>query len=567
MKSAFIKAGVMTLASIVIAIVAAPVYGTSVVNSVHNLSMSGPGAVRATGQTEICIFCHTPHNANPDAYYLWNRLDPAGPYTPYGSSTLKATVGQPTGSSRLCLSCHDGTIALGAVLSQPAIMPFTMSLSGRKSNLGTNLADDHPVSFDYNSAVLLSNSQLVNAGSLPSVVRLDATGQMQCTACHNPHNDQYGKFLAISNLKSGLCTACHSKTNWSANSHATSPKTWNGTGTDPWPSSSYTTVAGNACGNCHRPHSAPGKKRLLNYEEEETNCLVCHNGKVAAKDIESELLKLYKHPVATFKGVHDPSENYSGSEPIHVECSDCHNPHQVNNSTSVKPKVPGQLAGVPGVDLNTNAYKATAVNEYEICFKCHGDLSNNVLRNKAIEIPRYWTNTRDNRTKFTGVSFHPIVKPLEKITDNLLVSPWVWGSMVYCTDCHGSDSGSIRGSHGSIYKHILIAKYETSQDRSGYVAGDYALCFKCHNYATLTGPNSKFKQHQKHFNAGERCTYCHDPHGSPTNPGMINFDVRPQNGTIPAVVTESGGKPIVLIYPLGNKNTCVLTCHGKVHGT
>ncbi len=38
----------------------------------HNLSTSGPGPVKATTTTEICIFCHTPHNSNPTAP-LWSQ--------------------------------------------------------------------------------------------------------------------------------------------------------------------------------------------------------------------------------------------------------------------------------------------------------------------------------------------------------------------------------------------------------------------------------------------------------------------------------------------------------------
>jgi len=71
----------------------------SIVDSLHNLSVSGPGPVKATGESEICIFCHTPHGARSDVSYLWNRRDTATVYTPYISSTLKAAVGQPTGSS------------------------------------------------------------------------------------------------------------------------------------------------------------------------------------------------------------------------------------------------------------------------------------------------------------------------------------------------------------------------------------------------------------------------------------------------------------------------------------
>lgn len=548
------------------AFVAVPAYGKSIVDSMHNLSASGPGPVKAATQTEICIFCHTPHNARPDIPYLWNRQDPAEAYTPYASSTLKAAVGQPTGTSRLCLSCHDGTIAPGAVLSQTSAITFAASMTGRSSILGTNLADDHPVSFDY-SAAASANSQLVSAASLPSVVRLDSTGQMQCTSCHNPHNDQYGKFLVVSNLASGLCISCHFKTNWNANCHATSTKTWNGTSPDPWPNSSYTTVAANACDNCHRPHTAAGQQRLLSYSVEETTCLVCHNGNVAAKNIGADLAKIYRHPVSSYTGLHDAAENYSGIVSKHIECVDCHNPHQVNSTIYSAPLVPGRLQGAPGVDFYTNAYLPSATNEYQICFKCHGDLSNNVLTS-AQPITRYWTNTRDNRVKFnpTNASYHPLVAPLNKITDGLLLAPWVKGSMLYCTDCHGSDSGGAKGSHGSIYPHILVAKYETSTilptSASAYLT-DAALCFKCHDSTKLFGGTTKFPQHFKHITSGtmERCSYCHDPHGNPTNPGMINFDMRP------GIVSLSGGKPIQLKYPLSSKNTCVLTCHGVVHGS
>ena len=89
----------------------------SVVNTVHNLSVSGPGSVRAASETEVCIFCHTPHDSRPESP-LWNRQDPGVTYVLYNSSTVQAMTGQPDGSSVLCLSCHDGTIALGNVLSR-----------------------------------------------------------------------------------------------------------------------------------------------------------------------------------------------------------------------------------------------------------------------------------------------------------------------------------------------------------------------------------------------------------------------------------------------------------------
>ena len=102
-----------------------PVYGSaqSIVNTVHNLSVTGPGSVKATSEQEICIFCHVPHNSRPDRP-LWNRSDPGLTFTLYNSSTTHAVLGQPDGASILCLSCHDGTIALGSVISRstPIVM-------------------------------------------------------------------------------------------------------------------------------------------------------------------------------------------------------------------------------------------------------------------------------------------------------------------------------------------------------------------------------------------------------------------------------------------------------------
>jgi len=92
-------------------------------NTPHNLSVSGPGTVKATSETQVCVFCHTPHGATQGVTPLWNRQLSNQTYTPYTSSSLDAnaiqgSLDQPGGSSKLCLSCHDGTIALGSVLSR-----------------------------------------------------------------------------------------------------------------------------------------------------------------------------------------------------------------------------------------------------------------------------------------------------------------------------------------------------------------------------------------------------------------------------------------------------------------
>src|SRR5690606_34219465 len=75
----------------------------SIVDSPHNLSSSAPGPVNALAEDRVCIFCHTPHGSRTNAA-LWNRRDSSAFYIPYDSPTLRAKPGQPTGTSKLCLS-------------------------------------------------------------------------------------------------------------------------------------------------------------------------------------------------------------------------------------------------------------------------------------------------------------------------------------------------------------------------------------------------------------------------------------------------------------------------------
>src|SRR5512134_3498758 len=93
--------------------------------SKHNLSATypvtpDPRDVRSA-ETQVCAFCHTPHGARTDVTPLWNRQDSGATYTTYTSTSYDAQnitaefQATPAGSSKLCLSCHDGTIALGQV--------------------------------------------------------------------------------------------------------------------------------------------------------------------------------------------------------------------------------------------------------------------------------------------------------------------------------------------------------------------------------------------------------------------------------------------------------------------
>ncbi len=552
------------------------VHGNSIRFSKHDLSSSGGQEVRASGLDQVCIFCHTPHNARQDIPYLWNRSAQTSTYTPYTSTTMKAPEGfigslaQPNGTSKLCLSCHDGTIALGAIqFSESSPIPFSgaTSLSGRSTSLGTNLSDDHPISFLYQGSIPAPDDhQLVDPATIAftstSPVKLDDTGQLQCTACHDPHDNAFGKFLVKSNQGSALCITCHTKSGWTAASHATSLAIWSGTGTNPLPDSS-TSVAKNACGNCHQPHAAGRNQRLLKQFNEEDNCLPCHNGNVAAKNIAAELDKPYRHPVSSYTGVHDAAENYSAVVNNHIECVDCHNPHQVNSSTAVAPYVSGKNIGLQGIDAagtkTTNAQKL-----YEICFKCHAAPLNNVITTPKItrQIPQLNT-----RLEFMpgNPSSHPVEAASTSNPIPSLLSPYTRGSIIYCTDCHGSDNSTAgaNGPHGSINKHLLVANYATQDGPA--TTDTYAICFKCHNQNAYIsqGGSTNFPQHYKHIvQENTSCATCHDPHGisatqgtSSKNSRLINFNIN--------VVSPYNGQ---LYYNYdATRPTCVLICHAHVH--
>ncbi len=202
--------------------------GNTKVNK-HNLSSKSNATFRAASNpsdprsTQICIFCHTPHNSVPQTA-LWNRKDPTRYFGHYSSASLVidnsnvrsvSQYGEPNGSSRLCLSCHDGQTALGAVWNGPVIQ-FP---AGQDKIAFLSLSSHHPVSFVYNTAVLgsIMTKKPTEGYQLPppgSVVKLDRRQRMQCVACHDPHQDQSDTPSALTPFWVGpdhdaVCRECH----------------------------------------------------------------------------------------------------------------------------------------------------------------------------------------------------------------------------------------------------------------------------------------------------------------------------------------------------------------------
>lgn len=541
-------------------------YSQSVVNTRHNLSVNGPGTITASSETEVCIFCHTPHNSSPRKP-LWNRADPGVTYNLYGSSTLDAAPGQPDGASILCLSCHDGTIALGDVLSRGspiAMQGGVTTMPSGHSNLSENISDDHPVSFVYNASLAATDGELSDPASLTGPVTLEKE-KLQCTSCHDPHSDLNGDFLVAPTLNSELCMYCHQKTGWDMCAHRTSGANWNGAGNDPWFHTGFSSVSENACENCHKPHSAGGPERLTNYLPEENNCLDCHNGNVAVKDIQYDFEKSYRHNIYGYQQIHDPRENALADQ-RHVECQDCHNPHYANGVDASAPFAGGAVTGVLGIDSDGAAITSVHY-EYEICYRCHADSPDKPAGPTSRQIEQ-----NNVRLEFdpAGPSFHPVESAGNNSDVPSLIAPLSESSIIYCTDCHAGDAGTsvAAGPHGSVWPRILKYRYETADYTSeSYQA--YELCYQCHERNSIINSSTKFGEevHRKHIVEEDTpCNICHDPHGisnsqgnSTNNSHLINFDI--------AVVGPSSGAMgrLEFIDNGSFSGSCYLYCHGKNH--
>ncbi len=535
----------------------------SIVETSHNLSALSSETGRIGVDSEICKYCHTPHTDAP-ASPLWSQGRTGPNYILYNSSTLQAIPGQPDGSSILCLSCHDGTIAQGKLTGSNTDLDFSTGIAARiseRSNLTTDLSDDHPISFYYTPTLATTDGQLKDPSTISMPVQLE-NGKVQCVSCHDPHKNPFTKYLVASNQFSDLCTSCHDRSFWPSSSHSTSAATWSGSGSDPWEHIEfpYQTVAENACENCHDPHNSKGKPFLLKSSSEESNCLDCHSGgNVANTDILTQTLKTYSHNVFGYNQIHNPTET-AMPPALHVECQDCHNPHATSNISALAPAANGFIMGVQGIDQGGNTVTAIT-NEYELCYRCHTDNPAKPNSPTARQIEQ------DNvRLEFdlANPSFHPIEGVGANSNVPSLIAPLTESSIIYCTDCHASDGfGSPKGPHGSIYPRILKYRYETD-DLTPESATNYELCYSCHSQASILSDVS-FNGHSKHVRDEKTpCNACHDPHGvsatqgnSINNSHLINFDLR--------IVTPDNSGRLRYENTGNNTGTCYLNCHGKQH--
>jgi hypothetical protein len=233
--------------------------GTGVVGSMHDINVAGGGTYQQDKYERVCVFCHTPHNAQPNgaiAAPLWNHdpstvnnLDPYNWSSP-ANGTLAFDADPLVGPSRLCMACHDGVTAVdshGTAGSQTGSTPlrseYTDALGATAKRYIDDLTVTHPIGFKYDEAAALRGSGEVvpsSQGFIASEVTADFntndrggltytpkkiqdtlyTGYMTCASCHDVHNsvnavpdpgNNYNYFLYAKQEGSAICLSCHVK--------------------------------------------------------------------------------------------------------------------------------------------------------------------------------------------------------------------------------------------------------------------------------------------------------------------------------------------------------------------
>jgi predicted CXXCH cytochrome family protein len=173
-------------------------------------------------KSELCNVCHAPHNnKGSGAGPLWNHevtgIVSYTPYTDSGSGTLQSTPGDPGPVSKLCFGCHDGVVAVdnfGGGPGTPAVFITGTAV------VDDDLSDDHPIGFTYDVALSGLDPEIAipdntvspgEVGTTPLPLFGATNDLMECSTCHDVHDNTNGSFLRMSNSGSGLCLNCHTK--------------------------------------------------------------------------------------------------------------------------------------------------------------------------------------------------------------------------------------------------------------------------------------------------------------------------------------------------------------------
>jgi len=443
---------------------------SDITNTKHNFASGGGIALptgqqrdlRAVSQNETCVFCHTPHFANKiSGAPLWNRQLSNATYTPYTSSSMQATPapGAPGGSSKLCLSCHDGTLAIGAVnvangqgmgveskhgaggdgkfttsdspsgrLKLPDSIaaketPTQFDMRGTRAgqiqdgrgaetgytpNLDRDLTNDHPISFVYNAALA------------------SATGEKELYAPGDLTGD--GKAIVANRISSNQAGG--------ALSQITRPAL-------PLESGKV------ECGTCHDPHirgtgadEAVNVKFLrLNRFQKSTpspegvfsmagdiNCVACHKKSGWSGSAHAN------RAVATHRytdSAADTREFPRGSTVWEASCLNCHDNHTVSGARRLLRE---------GTDSLVTPKSGGNAAQEETCYQCHTNIAATVLQSGAqavADIKTAFESQTHMPIKTADTETHDVISAdLEEPRAKLGASGNLANRHVECSDCH-----------------------------------------------------------------------------------------------------------------------------------
>jgi len=491
---------------------------SDIANTKHNFSVTGSGTVKATTENELCVFCHTPHGASTSvAAPLWNRAFSGATYDYYSSSSMDALgLGQPGGSSKVCLSCHDGTIAIGNVNvlngaltdGNPATADISMQGTGAGGTmptgqgaqtgftrlLGVDLSNDHPISFTYDDALanrdgeLRSPTSTAHIGSrVPGVlpkVPLE-NGQLQCTSCHDPHIrdtvEANIKFLRLNRFQKTqptggafneeddiICLACHNKSGWEDSAHANAlvaDETYTSAAASLREFDNGLPVWKGSCLNCHDTHTVEGARRLL--REGTNSILTPKSGGDSA--IEETCYQCHSSSGAVLvnqgtSGFQVPDIKTDFGLPRHMPIADQPETHDIGTSASSQ-------SGKDLLESQQMLGLGNPMNRHAECTDCHNPhrVTKKRLFNSNPAVPDD-AGTHDHSAGHTNIA------------SGVLRGQWgvepVYGSTTFM-----SNPTSYTVKRGD------PPPGGTDSVSNSYVTREYQICLKCHsNYAYTTPP-------------------------------------------------------------------------------
>jgi len=214
--------------------------GLTAILSPHKFTTGDVGGeINSTG--EICRVCHVPHDhARASRRYLngllWNHEVSSATYSMYNnawSNTLTGTQSaQPDGTAKLCLACHDGTVAMDAFDKYAGVHEDTMRNMAGLSVVGwfqdsTNidLRGTHPISIAFPAGQTGDGKNFTDPATATwargdTVTSTLDNGKVQCSTCHDVHDQESvagthllrtAQTFAEGGVPSGLCRTCHVK--------------------------------------------------------------------------------------------------------------------------------------------------------------------------------------------------------------------------------------------------------------------------------------------------------------------------------------------------------------------